>query len=90
VNSSDWLNIADCANQRVMSQTFSFDEEENNILGDLETREMAKAQAYRENLLTGAYTEVTLELARALDRKDLLAELESQTVTGIEIRVLTA
>lgn len=90
MNSSDWLNIADCANQRVMSQTFSFDEEENNILGDLETREMAKAQAYRENLLAGAYMEVTMELARAFDREDLLDELESQTVTGIEIRVLTA
>jgi hypothetical protein len=89
VNSSDWLNIADCANQRVMTQTFSFDDEENNILGDLETREMAKSQAYRESLIAGAYMEVTMELARAFNREDLLDALESQTVTGIEVRITT-
>lgn len=90
MNSEDWVNIADCANKRVQSKSFNFDCEDMSLVGDLETREMAKAQAYRESLLMGAYMEVTMELARALDRKELLNELESQTVTGIEIRVLTA
>ncbi len=86
--SEDWDNIARCANERVMAKTFSFDDEENNILGDLETREMAKAQAYRETLLTSVYMEITVELVRAFN-EDLLDELESKTVTGIEVRVLT-
>jgi hypothetical protein len=86
--SEDWDNIARCANERVMAKTFSFDDEENNILGDLETREMAKAQAYRETLLASVYMETTVELARAFN-EDLLDELESKTVTGIEVRVLT-
>jgi hypothetical protein len=86
--SEDWDNIARCANERVMTKTFSFDDEENNILGDLETREMAKAQAYRETLLASVYMETTVELARAFN-EDLLDELESKTVTGIEVRVLT-
>jgi hypothetical protein len=86
--SEDWDNIARCANERVMAKTFSFDDEENNILGDLETREMAKAQAYRETLLASVYMEITVELARAFN-EDLLDELESKTVTGIEVRVLT-
>lgn len=90
MNPEDWNNIARCANERVMAKTFSFDDEENNILGDLETREMAKFQAYRESLLTGAYMEVTMELARVFNKKELLDELESQTVTGIEVRLLTA
>lgn len=89
MNPEDWNNIARCANERVMAKTFSFDHEENNILGDLETREMAKLQAYRESLLTGAYMEVTMELARVFDKKELLDDLESQTVTGIEVRLLT-
>lgn len=72
-----------------MTQTFSFDDEENNILGDLETREMAKSQAYRETLITGVYTEVTMELARAFNHEDLLDTLESQTVTSIEFRIRT-
>jgi len=86
--SEDWDNIARCANERVLAKTFSFDDEENNILGDLETREMAKAQAYRETLLASVYMEITVELARAFN-EDLLDELESKTVTGIEVRVLT-
>jgi len=86
--SEDWDNIARCANERVMAKTFSFDDEENNILGDLETREMAKAQAYRETLLASVYMEITVELARTFN-EDLLDELESKTVTGIEVRVLT-
>lgn len=89
MNPEDWNNIARCANERVMAKTFSFDDGENNILGDLETREMAKSQAYRESLIAGAYMEVTIELARAFDREDLLDELESQTVTGIEVRITT-
>ena len=88
MNSEDWNNIARCANERVMAKTFCFDDEENNILGDLETREMAKAQAYRETLLASVYMEITVELARAFN-EDLLDELESKTVTGIEVRVLT-
>ncbi|RPI70727.1 MAG: hypothetical protein EHM38_05245 [Geobacteraceae bacterium] len=71
-----------------MAKTFSFDDEENNILGDLETREMAKAQAYRETLLASVYMEITVALTRAFN-EDLLDELESKTVTGIEVRVLT-
>lgn len=88
MTSADWDNIARCANERVLAKTFSFDDEENNILGDLETREMAKAQAYRETLLNSVYMEITVELARAFN-EDLLDELESKTVTGIEVCVLT-
>jgi hypothetical protein len=55
MNAADWSNIARCANERVLAQTFSFDDEENNILGDLQTREMALAQAYRETLIASVY-----------------------------------
>jgi len=43
----DWLNIAACADKRASLITFSFDEE-TSPLGELETREMARAQAYRQ------------------------------------------
>ena len=64
MNADGWSNIARCANERVLAQTFSFDDEENNILGDLQTREMALAQAYRETLIAVSYTHLTLPTKR--------------------------
>lgn len=89
MNAADWSNIARCANERVLAQTFSFDNEENNILGDLQTREMALAQAYRETLIVSVYWYITQQIMKEFDRKDLLEELEEQTIRGISIRLLT-
>jgi len=89
MNAADWSNIARCANERVLAQTFSFDNEENNILGDLQTREMALAQAYRETLIVSVYWYITQQIMKEFDREDLLEELEEQTIRGISIRLLT-
>jgi hypothetical protein len=89
MNANDWSNIARCANERVLAQTFSFDDEENNILGDLQTREMALAQAYRETLIASVYWYITQQITKELDREDLLEELEEQTIRGISIQLLT-
>lgn len=89
MNAADWSNIARCANERVLAQTFSFDDEENNILGDLQTREMALAQAYRETLIASVYWYITQQITKELDREDLLEELEEQTIRGISIQLLT-
>jgi hypothetical protein len=90
MNSEDWTNIAICADARVMSRTFSFDDEDNNILGDLETREMARAQAYREVLIGATYMDITMEIAEAFNRKDLIEEVIDKKVTGIQIDIITA
>lgn len=50
----DWLNVAKCADKRASAITFSFDGE-TSPLGELETREMAKAQAYRQVFLRYFY-----------------------------------
>jgi hypothetical protein len=50
----DWLNVAKCADKRASAITFSFDGE-SSPLGELETREMAKAQAYRQVFLRYFY-----------------------------------
>lgn len=89
MNAADWSNIARCANERVLAQTFSFDDEENNILGDLQTREMALAQAYRETLIASVYWYITQQITKEFDRKDLLEDLEEQTIRGISIQLLT-
>lgn len=89
MNAADWSNIARCANERVLAQTFSFDDEENNILGDLQTREMALAQAYRETLIASIYWYITQQITKEFDREDLLEELEEQTIRGISIQLLT-
>jgi len=73
-----------------MSRTFSFDDEDNNILGDLETREMARAQAYREVLIGATYMDITMEIAEAFNRKDLIEEVIDKKVTGIQIDIITA
>ena len=85
MNSEDWDNIARCANERVMASTFSFDDEENNILGDLQTREMALAQGYRETLLTNTYYDITMQIAEAFNAKDVLDELGDEPVRSISI-----
>lgn len=85
MNSEDWDNIARCANERVMANTFSFDDEENNILGDLQTREMALAQAYRETLLNNTYYDITVQIAEAFNAKDVLDELGDEPVRSISI-----
>jgi len=90
MNSEDWTNVAKCADARVMSRTFSFDDEDNNILGDLETREMARAQAYREVLIGATYMDITMEIAEAFNRKDLIEEVIDKKVTGIQIDIITA
>jgi hypothetical protein len=89
MNSDDWTNIAECANARVMARTFSFDDEENNILGDLETREMARAQAYRETLIGLTYTDITMEIAMAFNQADLIEDVADKKVTGIRIDIVT-
>jgi hypothetical protein len=89
MNAADWSNIARCANERVLAQTFSFDDEENNILGDLQTREMALAQAYRETLIASVYWYITQQITKEFDREDLLEDLEEQTIRGISIQLLT-
>ena len=89
MNSGDWTNVAKCADARVMSRTFSFDEEDNNILGDLETREMARAQAYRETLITSSYMDITLEIAAAFNKSDLIEDVIDKKVTGIQIDIIT-
>ena len=85
MNSEDWDNIARCANERVMAGTFCFDNEENNILGDLQTREMALAQAYRETLLTSVYYDITTQIAEAFNAQDVLDELGDEPVRSISI-----
>lgn len=89
MNSEDWNNIAKCANERVLAQTFSFDDEENNILGDLETREMAKSMAYRDSLLSAVYLEITQAIAETFDKSEILTELGDSSVRGISIELLT-
>ena len=90
MNSEDWTNVAKCADARVMSRTFSFDDEDNNILGDLETREMARAQAYREVLIGATYMDITMEIAEAFNRKNLIEEVIDKKVTGVQIDIITA
>ena len=85
MTSEDWANIARCADERVMAQTFSFGDDENNILGDLQTREMALAQPYRETLITSTYVDITVQLAEAFNAKDVLDELGDQPVRSISI-----
>jgi hypothetical protein len=46
----DWKNIEACAQKRADLKTFCWDEDDNP-LGDLETREMARMMNYRENLI---------------------------------------
>jgi hypothetical protein len=89
MNSSDWENVAKCADARVMARTFSFDDEENNILGDLETREMARAQSYRETLISSTYMDITMEIAMAFNQANLIQDVADKKVTGIRIDILT-
>jgi hypothetical protein len=89
MTSEDWSNVAECANQRVLAKTFSFDDDDNQLIGDLETREMAKMQAYRENLVSSVYSDITYAIADTFDRKDLLEDIGDKKVTGIVIDILT-
>lgn len=47
----DWENIARCAQKRADAKTFCWDENDNP-LGDLETREMARMMRYRQQLIS--------------------------------------
>lgn len=85
MDSEDWDNIARCANERVMAGTFSFDDQENNILGDLQTREMALAMAYRETLLAVAYYEVAMDIAETFNAQDVLDEIGDRPIRSISI-----
>ena len=86
MNSADWLNISRCADLRVQASTFSFDDEENNILGDLETREMAKWQAYRATLINNIYIDVVMGLCDKLGMgASVLSELDYKEVQGVKI-----
>jgi hypothetical protein len=89
MTSEDWSNIAECANKRVLAKTFSFDDDDNQLIGDLETREMAKMQAYRENLVSSIYLDVTYAIADTFERRDLLEEVGEKKITGIVIDILT-
>jgi hypothetical protein len=89
MNSEDWVNVSKCADARVMARTFSFDDEENNILGDLETREMARAQAYRETLISSTYMDITMEIVTALNQAELIEDVADKKVTGIRIDIVT-
>jgi len=72
-----------------MERTFSFDDEENNILGDLETREMARAQAYRNTLIGSTYMDITMEIAVAFNQADLIQDIADKKVTGVRIDIVT-
>lgn len=85
MNSEDWNNIARCADERAMAGTFSFDDAENNILGDLLTREMALDMGYRETLLTNTYYDITMQIAEAFNAQDVLDELGDAPVRSISI-----
>lgn len=50
MTSSDWDNIARCADSRASAKTFSWDEDDSP-LGDLTTREMARMLSYRAALI---------------------------------------
>ena len=89
MDSEDWDNIARCANERVLAGTFSFTDEENNILGDLQTREMALAMTYRETLLTSVYYDILTQIAEAFNAQDVLAELGDEPVRSISIKLNT-
>lgn len=89
MNSTDWLNIAECANERAMAGTFSFDDDTNDILGELETREMARAQAYREAIINATYMDITMQIANEMNKPDLLEQVADKKVIGILIQVLT-
>lgn len=85
MNSEDWNNIARCADERAMAATFCFDDAENNILGDLLTREMALDMGYRETLLTNTYYDITMQIAEAFNAQDVLDELGDEPVRSISI-----
>ena len=89
MKSEDWANVAKCANARVMSRTFSFDDEDNTIIGDLETREMAKYQAYRTRIVDNLCFEFVAELSAVFGKVELLTQLGEKTVTGLQIDILT-
>jgi hypothetical protein len=59
----DWLNVARCADKRASQITFSFDGE-TSPLGELETREMARAQAYRQVFLNYFLSQAALPEVR--------------------------
>lgn len=84
----DWLNIAECADKRVLAKTFSFDDDDNQLIGDLETREMARMQAYREHLISSIYLDITYAIADTFDRRDILEEVGDKRVKGIFIDIL--
>lgn len=72
---SEWENIANCANRRVLEKSFNFDCEDSGLIGDLETREMAKQQAYRSALLLS----VTINFIWALiANKHVKGEFETE------------
>ena len=89
MNSTDWLNIAECANTRALAGTFSFDDDTNDILGELETREMARSQAYREAIIASTYMDITLQIAKEFDQPYLLDQIAEKKVVGISIQLLT-
>jgi len=53
----DWANIERCAQTRADLLTFNWDED-NNPLGDLETREMARMMKYRQALLAAVAADI--------------------------------
>jgi hypothetical protein len=50
MTSTDWDNVARCADDRATAKTFNWDEEDSP-LGDLTTREMARMLSYRSALI---------------------------------------
>lgn len=78
MRAEEWENIAKCANRRVLEKSFNFDCEDNSIVGDLETREMAKMQAYRCELVLGvSLLYIGVLLSSFNDETDLRAELKN-------------
>lgn len=53
----NWENIERCAQTRADLLTFNWDED-NNPLGDLETREMARMMKYRQALLAAVAADI--------------------------------
>lgn len=89
MKSQDWLNVAACADRRVLAKSFNFDCDDDSLIGDLQTRETAKWMAYRCAIVNNIYEDLTREIARAFDRPDLLDEIDTKSVTGVTINLIT-
>jgi hypothetical protein len=85
MTSEDWANIARCADERVMAQTFSLVMTKTTSLGTCRRARWRWLRPYRETLITSTYVDITVQLAEAFNAKDVLDELGDQPVRSISI-----